>query len=54
MLQGENRERTECPLCESTHEDRTDLVFHLQVDHSKSEMAATLAETSSGREIRVR
>jgi hypothetical protein len=56
MLQGENREQTgstECPLCEAAYEHRSDLVFHLQVDHPKSEIADTLAETCSDREITI-
>jgi hypothetical protein len=56
-LQGENREQTESteyPLCGATCEHRSDLVVHLQVDHPKSEIADTLAETCSGRELTVR
>ena len=55
-MQGENREQTgstECPLCEAAYEHRSDLVFHLQVDHPKSEIADTLAETCSDREITI-
>ncbi|SDK69248.1 hypothetical protein [Natronorubrum texcoconense] len=35
-----------CPLCAEAHDDRTDLRVHLEVEHRKSELVATVIELS--------
>ncbi|WP_436343888.1 hypothetical protein [Natronorubrum sp. FCH18a] len=35
-----------CPLCTETYADRTELHVHLEVEHRKSEIVATLVELS--------
>lgn len=36
-----------CPLCSETYEERTDLRVHLEVEHRKSEVVASLVDSSA-------
>ncbi|WP_027119237.1 hypothetical protein [Natronorubrum tibetense] len=39
-------DKLRCPLCAEPHDDRTDLRVHLEVEHRKSEVVATVVELS--------
>ena len=40
-------DKLRCPLCAESHDDRTNLRVHLEVEHRKSELVATVIELSN-------